>query len=244
MGTKRRGSELDHEAKRIKSDDDKSDDEVSSSNCVQTTPALPHQPIADLDDLPQMARDQFNLLLQALGEVAPESLYKVSILDQINAINSNVGRPTFKYKPPDITILLGRQHKIDDTHDCEKTGCIEFYVKAKTLPYGNGYFRVEEKEFRMIMGDGSSSPYCDENHGGSTFTQTPWKEEYRLKVKSLARKAIVSYNREVLGYWVRKIVHAELLIPRIEGREHARGEFLSGNVVWIAGSQNTLGFRG
>ncbi|KAF5535436.1 hypothetical protein FNAPI_12079 [Fusarium napiforme] len=244
MGTKRRGSELDHEVKRIKSDDDKGDDEVSFSNCVQTTPALTRQHIDDLDDLSQMARDQFNLLLQALGEVSPESLYKVSILDQINAIKSKIGRPSFEYKPPDITILLGHEHKIDDDHDCQKTGCIAFYVTVKSQPYGSGYFQVEEKKFRMIMGGGYSSPYCDENHGGSTLTETPWKEVYRLKVKSLARKAIVSYNREVLGYWVRKIVHAELLIPRIEGREHARGEFLSGNVVWIEGPANTLGFRG
>ncbi|KAF5586812.1 hypothetical protein FPANT_7105 [Fusarium pseudoanthophilum] len=244
MGTKRRGSELDHKAKRIKSDDDKSDDEVSSSDCVQTNPALPRQPIADLDGLSQMARDQFNLLLQALGEVSPETLYKVSILDQINAIKSNGGKPTFKYKPPDIKILLGRQHKIDGAHECEKTGCIEFYVTVKSQPYGSGYFQVEEKKFKMIMGNGYSSPYRDGNHGGSTLTEMPWKEEYRLKVKSLARKAIVSYNREMLGYWVRKIVHAELQIPRIEGREHARGEFLSGNVVWIAGPPNTLGFRG
>jgi hypothetical protein len=108
MGTKRRGFELDHEAKRIKSDDGKGGDEVSSSNCVQTAPALPRQPITHLSKLSQMAGQQIRYLLQALSETCPESLHQVDILDQINAINADIRRPIFPYKPPEMVMTIGR----------------------------------------------------------------------------------------------------------------------------------------
>ncbi|KLO78866.1 Uncharacterized protein LW93_4187 [Fusarium fujikuroi] len=110
MSLKRRGSELDHEAKMMKPDDSHDDDEVSSSS-LQTTTPLPHQPVTDLADLPQTAHEQVNYLLQSLSDISPETLYKVNIFDQINAINSDGDSPPeFTFKPPEIEIMVGHKH--------------------------------------------------------------------------------------------------------------------------------------
>jgi hypothetical protein len=123
MGTKRRASELDHEAKKMKSDDSNGHDKVSPRDWVQTTPrtrkVLPRQPITDLDDLPEAARQQFDYLLQAIGDASPEILYQVNLVDQINAINSDGPLPpSFKYAPPPMNIIVG--------HDMHSTFPIAF----------------------------------------------------------------------------------------------------------------------
>ncbi|KAI1015317.1 hypothetical protein LB504_010946 [Fusarium proliferatum] len=142
MSLKRRGSELDHEAKKMKSDDSHGDDEVSPSSGVQTTPTLPHQPVAVFADLSQTAREQVNYLLQALSDVSPETLYEVNILDQINAINSDGHRspPRFTYKPPDMEITIGY---VKHTHDCNEKGCDRIMAAVNAVPYAVGYFTVE-----------------------------------------------------------------------------------------------------
>ncbi|KAF5556871.1 hypothetical protein FMEXI_924 [Fusarium mexicanum] len=111
MNLKRRGSELDYEAKKMKFDDSNDNDGVSSTSSVPTSPALTRQPVTDLDDLPLTAREKINYLLQALGDVSPETLYQVNIMDQINAINSD-GHwpPSFMYKPPSLDIIVGHHH--------------------------------------------------------------------------------------------------------------------------------------
>ncbi|KAG5756110.1 hypothetical protein H9Q70_001312 [Fusarium xylarioides] len=116
MGMKRRGSDLDHEAKKMKSDNSNTDDEISPSNEVQTTQDLPPRAVTDLHTLTQTVREQFNFLLQALSDVSPETLYEVNILDQINAIKSD-GRqpPNFTYKPPPLEILVGHEHSTFST---------------------------------------------------------------------------------------------------------------------------------
>ncbi|KAF5686356.1 hypothetical protein FCIRC_2912 [Fusarium circinatum] len=162
MNSKRRGPEMGHEAKKMKSDDSNDSDGVSSTSSVQTTPALPCQPVTDLDDLPQAAREKINYLLQALGDVSPETLYQVNIMDQINAINCDgPSPPRFKYKPPPIDIMVGYELSIfptfpiyklsmlislsasNDADDCVFIGCDRIIAKVILLPYADGYFTVE-----------------------------------------------------------------------------------------------------
>ncbi|PNP85002.1 hypothetical protein FNYG_01699 [Fusarium nygamai] len=181
MGTKRRGSELDRDAKRIKSDDSMGNDEVSSSNCVQTTPALPRQPITDLNKLSQVAREQIHYLLQALRDVSPQSLSEVDILSQINAINSDSRRLIFTYKPPDMVITIGHSpREIDVAHDCEKIGGGRLVSTISSVPYANGgYFTVEIEHPQLYMGN---LPFPCREDWGSKFEETPWKDNYLLKV--------------------------------------------------------------
>ncbi|KAF5704130.1 hypothetical protein FMUND_12672 [Fusarium mundagurra] len=263
MGMKRRGSELDHEAKKIKSDDSIGNDKVSSSNRVQTTPASPHQPVAGLGALPQTAREQIAFLLQALSDVSPESLSGVSILDQINTVNSD-GRwpPNFKYKPPYIDIMIGYEHGTfstvliselnmlislpggDIAHDCEKSGCNRIFATVAPQAYATGFFRVNILRLASYTAAKNLAfPYLVAKHPGLTFQKKPWKEAYRLKVQSLARKAVVSHNRQVLSWWMRKIAHAETPFAQFNGREEARGQFLSGDVEWTTACRDAWRYR-
>ncbi|CZR49086.1 uncharacterized protein FPRO_12523 [Fusarium proliferatum ET1] len=140
MSLKRRGSELDREAKKMKSDNRNGDDAVSFRSWVQDTQASPRQAVTDLADLPQTAREQVNYLLQALSDIPPETLYKVNIFDQINAINSDGDSPPgFTFKPPEIEIMVGHKHGGDSTHDCEDPACDKYFAKAKAIPYADGY---------------------------------------------------------------------------------------------------------
>ncbi|KAF5694842.1 hypothetical protein FDENT_971 [Fusarium denticulatum] len=243
MGMKRRGSELDHEAKKFKSDDGIGNDEVSSSNSVQTTPVLSRQPITDLNDLSQIARRQIRYLLQALRDVSPQSLSEVDILGQINAINSDSRRPIFTYKPPDTVMIIGHSpREIDVGHNCEKIGGGRLVSTISAVPYANGgYFTVEIDHPQLYMGN-LAIP-CREDWE-SKFEETPWKDEYLLQVQSLAREAVIAHNREVLCWWLRKIAHAETPLRHFSGREMARGEFLTGDVVWTTASRDTWGFHG
>ncbi|KAF5591508.1 uncharacterized protein FSUBG_10434 [Fusarium subglutinans] len=245
MSLKRQGSDLDHGAKKMKSNDSNDNDGVSSTSSMPTSPALPRQPVTDLDDLPHTAREKINYVLQALGDVSPETLYQVNIMDQINAINCDgTSPPHFKYKTPPIDMMVGYEHSTfpnvliyrlnklttspgrTDAHDCAFIGCDRIVARVTTLRYADGYFTVE------IKSRGRHTPKLTLPYGTKDdrriFKEQSWEEGYRLKVQSLTRKAAVSHNREVLGWWVRRIVHSE---TRLTGREEARGEFLSGDVV-------------
>ncbi|KAG9498287.1 hypothetical protein J7337_011183 [Fusarium musae] len=243
MGTKGRGSELDHEAKRIKSDDGKGGDEVSSSNCVQTAPALPRQPITHLSKLSQVARQQIDYLLQALSEIYPESLHQVDILDQINAINADRRRPIFPYKPPKMVMTICRgPREIDVTQNSEKIGGGRLISLISAVPYGDEcYFTVEIEHPRLYMGEFAMP--CEDDWE-SKYEEMPWKDDYLRQVKRLARNAVFSHNRNVLGWAMREIAHAETPLACFNGIEKVRGQFLSGNVVWTTESRDAWGFHG
>ncbi|KAF5711581.1 hypothetical protein FGLOB1_4940 [Fusarium globosum] len=246
MSLKRRGSELDREAKKMKSDDRNGDDEVTFSSWVQATQASPHQTVTDLADLPQTVREQVNYLLQALSDISPETPYKVNIFDQINAINSHCDSPPeLTFKPPEIEIMVGHKHRGDSTHDCEDPACDKYFAKAKAIPYADGYryFSVEVVELRNYTGGRYWLPCTEWEHGRSTFEEKPWKENYLRQIRSLVGKVAVSHNRKVLGWWVRKITHAETPFEPFRGREQAREEFLSGYVSWTGASRNAWYFR-
>ncbi|EWY82957.1 hypothetical protein FOYG_15036 [Fusarium oxysporum NRRL 32931] len=236
MGTKRRASELDHEAKKMKSDDSNGHDKISPRDWVQTTPrtrkVLPRQPITDLDDLPEAARQQFDYLLQAIGDASPEILYQVNLVDQINAINSDGPfPPSFKYAPSPMNIIVGHDmHRSDVVHDCEETGCDKIVATVVPLPYAIGCLAVEVKNPKRYTGDGLCLAYLDERRTGSTFKAKSWQKNYGLTVQSLARKAALSHNREVLGWWVREIARSETPLRPFKGKDEARQQFLSGDV--------------
>ncbi|CVL03871.1 uncharacterized protein FPRN_11957 [Fusarium proliferatum] len=245
MSLKRRGSELDHEAKKMKPDDSHGDDEVSSSSLQTTTPLL-HQSVTNLADLPQTARTQFDYLLQALSDISPETLYEVNILDHINAINSDGDSPPeFTYEPPEIEIMVGHKHGSDSTHGCEDPACDKYFAKAKAMPYADGsrYFTVEVVQLRHLKGGQYWLPCREWKYSRSTFEVKPWKEKYLRQIQTLVGKAVVSHNREVLAWWVRKITHAETPLEPFKGREEARGKFLSGLVVWTGPSRDAWYFH-
>jgi hypothetical protein len=78
----------------------------------------------------------------------------------------------------------------------------------------------------------------------SKYEETSWKDDYLLRVKRLSRNAVVSHNRNVLGWAMREIAHAETPLARFNGIEKARGQFLSGNVLWTTESRDAWGFHG
>ncbi|KAF5989524.1 hypothetical protein FBULB1_810 [Fusarium bulbicola] len=231
MSLKRRGSDLDHGAKKMKSDD--SNDGVSPGNTGETTPGtptvVPHQPVTNLDHLPQTAREKINYLLQALADVSPETLYQVDIVEQINAVNSDGHwSPSFMYEPPPLDIIVGHHHGSHGAHDCKKTGCGKIVSRVRSLPYANGFFRFEVEHPQRHTCDGFALPYPAAEHAGSTFVEESLKDNFANKVQTVARKVVISHNREVLGWWVRRIAHFE---PLLTGREEAMGQFLSGDIV-------------
>ncbi|KAH7150859.1 hypothetical protein DER46DRAFT_628779 [Fusarium sp. MPI-SDFR-AT-0072] len=111
-------SELDHPAKKIKSDNSNNNDKVSTRDRVPTTPrtrkVLSRQPITDSDDLPETTREQFDY-----------STPSFNLVDQINAINSDGPfPPSFTYAPPPMNIIVGHDmHRSDIADDCEENGC-------------------------------------------------------------------------------------------------------------------------
>lgn len=114
----------------MKSDDRNGDDEVSSSSWVQATQASPHQTVTDLAELPQTAREQVNCLLQALSDISPETLYKVNIFDQINAIKSDGDSPPeFTFKPPEIEIMVGHKHGTFSHCSCLKVQPADYSIR-------------------------------------------------------------------------------------------------------------------
>ncbi|KAF5530755.1 hypothetical protein FPHYL_14031 [Fusarium phyllophilum] len=187
MGMKRRASDLDHEAKKMKSDDSNGNDEASSRNWVQTTPASSYQPVTDLNGLPQTVREQLNFLLQALSDVSPESLSGANILDQINAINSDVRRPIFTYKPPEMEITIGHSpHRSNNSHDCDGIGCARILSRINSEPYANGgYFTVEAEHPRLHMGDFVLP--CEED-GGPTLKKSLGRITIYFKYRALPEK--------------------------------------------------------
>ncbi|KAL5593135.1 hypothetical protein FOBRF1_012237 [Fusarium oxysporum] len=236
MGMKRRASELGREAKKIKSDDSNNVDKVSPRDWVQTTPrtrkVLPRKPITDLGDLPEVTRQQFDYLLQAIGDASPEILYQVNLVDQINTINSDGPfPPSFKYAPPPMNNIVGHDmHRSDIAHGCEENGCDKIVATVIPLPYAIGCLAVEVKDPRRFTRDGLCLAYLDERCTGSTFKERSWQKNYGLTVQSLARKAALSHNREVLGWWVRKIARSETPLRPFKGKEEARRQLLSGDV--------------
>lgn len=126
---------------------------------------------------------------------------------------------------------------VDEAHDCNEKGCDRIMAAVNAVPYAVGYFTVEvgnpkrHPDARLVL----PCPV--------TFEKMNWKEDYALKVQSLARKAVIAHNREVLGWWLRKIAHSETLDPRFRGREEARRDFLSGDVSWTQGSRLAVYFR-
>ncbi|EXM20844.1 hypothetical protein FOTG_11226 [Fusarium oxysporum f. sp. vasinfectum 25433] len=223
MGMKSRASELDREAKKIKSDDSNNIDKVSPRDWVQSTPrtrtVLPRQPIIDLGDLPETTCEQFDYLLQAIGDASPEILYQVNIVDQINAINSDGPFPPSFNLPGS-----------DAAHDCEENRCDKIVATVIPLPYAIGCLAVEVKNPTRYTGDRLCLAYLDERRTGSRFQKRSWQKNYGLTVQSLARKAALSYNREVLGWWVRKIARSETPLRPFKGKEEARRQFLSGDM--------------
>ncbi|EXK35786.1 hypothetical protein FOMG_08990 [Fusarium oxysporum f. sp. melonis 26406] len=193
MGMKSRASELDREAKKIKSDDSNNIDKVSPRDWVQSTPrtrtVLPRQPIIDLGDLPETTCEQFDYLLQAIGDASPAILYQVNIVDQINAINSDGPFPPSFNLPGS-----------DAAHDCEENRCDKIVATVIPLPYAIGCLAVEVKNPTRYTGDRLCLAYLDERRAGSRFQKRSWQKSYGLTVQSLARKAALSHNREVLGW--------------------------------------------
>ncbi|KAG7409172.1 hypothetical protein LZL87_014308 [Fusarium oxysporum] len=171
MGTKHRASELNHPAKKMKSDNSNNNDKVSTRDWVPTAPrtrkVLPRQPITDSDDLPETTREQFGYLLQAIGDTSTETLYQVNLVDQINAFNSEGPfPPSFTYAPPPMNIIVGHDmHSTgtfptalgsginilisvpgsDIAHGCEENGCDKIVATVIPRPYAIGCLAVEVK---------------------------------------------------------------------------------------------------
>ncbi|CVL06897.1 uncharacterized protein FMAN_11990 [Fusarium mangiferae] len=172
MSLKRRGSELDHEAKKMKSDDSHGDDEVSPSSGVQTTPTLPHQPVAVFADLSQTAREQVNYLLQALSDISPKTLYEVNILDQINAVNSDGHHspPRLTYKPPDMRITIGY-----DTHGTSPAVLVSELTMLINIP-GDVNHDSKQKNWHKLVAHVTTKRYA----AGYCRVGTPHKDSWAL----------------------------------------------------------------
>ncbi|KAK2669591.1 hypothetical protein RAB80_015117 [Fusarium oxysporum f. sp. vasinfectum] len=212
MGMKSRASELDREAKKIKSDDSNNIDKVSPRDWVQSTPrtrtVLPRQPIIDLGDLPETTCEQFDYLLQAIGDASPGD----SVPSQYCGSNQ---RHQLRWTLP---------------AELQENRCDKIVATVIPLPYAIGCLAVEVKNPTRYTGDRLCLAYLDERRTGSRFQKRSWQKNYGLTVQSLARKAALSYNREVLGWWVRKIARSETPLRPFKGKEEARRQFLSGDM--------------
>lgn len=131
----------------------------------------------------------------------------------------------------------------DVTHDSKQKNWHKLVAHVTTNRYAAGYFRVEVGHTQRLIGSPVLAIPYNPNDVGVVFKERPWKEKYALKVQRLARKAVIAHNREVLGWWLRKIAHSETLYPRFRGRDEARREFLSGDVSWTQGSKLAVYFR-